>query len=203
VPPFEEILCRGRFRHPSGYRQTSRVSTVCTRTRKRPMRNQRSDFLETCARKLLDNLRIQSIPVPVDRVARALGAQIRFSPLDEELSGLICIKDGVPIIGVNTLHHPNRQRFTVAHEIAHLQLHRDHITSAVHVDKRFAEPVLRRDSSSATGTEWLEIEANHFASALLMPKHLEELAKKFQVSKATLQYRIRNLSSELRTRIRT
>ena len=185
------------------------------------MRNQRSDFLETCARKLLDNLRIQSIPVPVDRVARALGAQIRFSPLDEELSGLICIKDGVPIIGVNTLHHPNRQRFTVAHEIAHLQLHRDHITSAVHVDKRFAEPVLRRDSSSATGTEWLEIEANHFASALLMPKHilvellkaspididdegpLEELAKKFQVSKATLQYRIRNLSSELRTRIRT
>ena len=32
VPPFEEILCRGRFRHPSRYRQTPRVSTVCTRT---------------------------------------------------------------------------------------------------------------------------------------------------------------------------
>jgi hypothetical protein len=28
VPSFEEILCRGRFR----YRQTPRVSTVCTRT---------------------------------------------------------------------------------------------------------------------------------------------------------------------------
>ena len=32
VPPFEEILCRGRFCHPSRYRQTPRVSTVCTRT---------------------------------------------------------------------------------------------------------------------------------------------------------------------------
>jgi hypothetical protein len=33
VPPFEETLCRGRFRHPSRYRQTPRVSTVCTRAR--------------------------------------------------------------------------------------------------------------------------------------------------------------------------
>src|ERR1700758_5157557 len=32
VPPFEEILCRGRFRHPSRYRKTPSVSRVCTRT---------------------------------------------------------------------------------------------------------------------------------------------------------------------------
>ena len=32
VPPFEEILCPGRFRHPSRYRKTPSVSTVCTRT---------------------------------------------------------------------------------------------------------------------------------------------------------------------------
>lgn len=182
------------------------------------MRKLRRERLEARARKLLDDLGIRSIPIPVDRIARALGAQIRFSPLDEELSGLICIKDGVPIIGVNTLHHPHRQRFTIAHEIAHLQLHRDHITSAVHVDKRFNEAVLKRDADSATGTEWLEIEANFFAAALLMPRHilvqhltasrididddgpLEDLSKKFHVSKATLQYRIRNLLGEGRAR---
>ena len=28
VPPFEEILCRGRFRHPSRYRKTPSVSTL-------------------------------------------------------------------------------------------------------------------------------------------------------------------------------
>jgi Zn-dependent peptidase ImmA (M78 family) len=180
----------------------------------------RRDSLEARAKKLLDDLGIRGIPVPVERVARSLGAQVRFSPLDEELSGLICIKDGVPIIGVNTLHHPNRQRFTIAHEIAHLQLHREHITSAVHVDKRFAESVLKRDAASATGTEWLEIEANRFAAALLMPKHilvelltaspididdegpLEDWSKKFNVSKATLQFRIRNLLGELATKRR-
>jgi Zn-dependent peptidase ImmA (M78 family) len=175
----------------------------------------RRNSLEDRARKLLDDLDIQTIPVPVDRIARTLGAEIRFSPLDEELSGFICIRDDVPIIGVNTLHHRNRQRFTIAHEIAHLHLHREHITSAVHVDKQFAESVLKRDSASATGTEWLEIEANRFAAALLMPKHIlvelltaspidinddgpiEGLSKKFHVSKATLQFRIRNLLGEL------
>jgi hypothetical protein len=33
VPRFlEQILCRGRFRHPERYRKTPSVSTVCTRT---------------------------------------------------------------------------------------------------------------------------------------------------------------------------
>lgn len=168
-------------------------------------------FIETRAHKLLAHLGFREIPVPVDKVARSLGARVRYSPLDEELSGFIFIKDGVPIIGVNSLHHPNRQRFTVAHEIAHLQLHREFITTAVHVDKQFAESVLKRDTSSATGTELLEVEANQFAAALLMPgdildelleespidiedeSAIEEWAKEFVVSKAALQYRIRNL----------
>ena len=91
---------------------------------------------------------------------------------------------------------------------------------AVHVDRRFAESVLKRDAGSATDTEWLEIEANRFAAALLMPKHilvelltaspididdegpLEDLSQKFNVSKATLQFRIRNLLGELATKTR-
>jgi Zn-dependent peptidase ImmA (M78 family) len=55
--------------------------------------------------------------VPVDRIAKGLGAQLRFSPLDEELSGMIYISDGTPIIGINSLHHPNRQRFSIGYEI--------------------------------------------------------------------------------------
>jgi hypothetical protein len=79
---------------------------------------------------------------------------------------------------------------------------------------------LKRDAASATGTEWLEIEENRFAAALLMPKHilvelltaspididdegpLEDLSKKFNVSKAALQFRIRNLLGELATKRR-
>ena len=53
-------------------------------------------------------------PVPVERIAKALGAQLRFSPLDDELSGMLYVKEDTSIIGVNVLQHPNRQRFTIA-----------------------------------------------------------------------------------------
>ena len=167
--------------------------------------------VEDRASKLLARLGIQEIPVPVEKVARLLGARVRFSPFDDELSGFVFIKNGVPIIGVNSLHHPNRQRFTIAHEVAHLHLHPDYITTEVHVDKQFAEPVLKRDASSATGNEKLEVEANQFAAALLMPvemlkklleaspididdeSSIEKWSKAFNVSKSALQYRIRNL----------
>jgi Zn-dependent peptidase ImmA (M78 family) len=162
------------------------------------------------AERLLQEVNWDNVPVPVDRIAKQIGAQLRYAPLDEELSGMVFIRDHVPIIGVNSLHHPNRQRFTIAHEIGHLRLHTESITSAVHVDKGFDVPVLRRDATSAKGTEKQEIEANQFAAALLMPrKHLEaalakvsgdidddaplqEMARKFKVSIATLHYRIRN-----------
>lgn len=168
--------------------------------------------IEAAAHALIERMGVRTVPVPVDKIAKALGARVTYSPLDEELSGMVFIKDGVPIIGVNFLHHPNRQRFTLAHEIAHLQLHRQYITQNVHVDKRFAESVLKRDATSAAGTEELEIEANQFAAALLIPRShlesllqeteldvedehgLEDLARTFKVSKATLQYRIRNLA---------
>jgi Zn-dependent peptidase ImmA (M78 family) len=164
---------------------------------------------QDAAQELLNRLGLRTLPVPVEKIAKSLDAVIRFSPLDQELSGMIYIKEGVPLIGVNSLHHPNRQRFTIAHELGHLVLHRDLITSEVHVDKKF--PVLMRDSVSATGTDLIEIEANNFAAALLMPKALldealakiefdiedasplEDLAKRFRVSRQTLEYRISNM----------
>src|SRR5450759_2056384 len=90
---------------------------------------------EKAARELLEAQGIRKAPIPVDKIAKALGVQIRYSPLDEELSGMIYIKDGIPIIGVNALHHPNRQRFTIANELGHLALHREMITSEIDVDK--------------------------------------------------------------------
>jgi Zn-dependent peptidase ImmA (M78 family) len=172
------------------------------------MPNPRTDDPYVRAVQLLARLGIQAAPTPVEKIAKALGAHVRFSPFDEELSGMIYIKDGVPIIGVNSLHHPNRQRYTIAHELGHLELHRQLITSEVHVDKNF--PVLMRDPKSASGTELLEIQANQFAAELLMPRKLieqaldkkefdidddgpiDDLAKKFRVSKQALEYRIRN-----------
>ena len=174
------------------------------------MPNKRTSDPATVARELLERLGMHTAPVPVDKVARALGAQLRFSPLDEELSGMIYIKDDVPIIGVNALHHPNRQRFTIAHEIGHLAMHRDQLSNTVHVDKQLV--ILMRNQVSSTGQEQMEVEANRFAAELLMPtdvfekvlldtpvdiddeKPLLELSRKFKVSKQAIEFRIRNLS---------
>lgn len=162
---------------------------------------------EKAARELLEAQGIRKAPIPVDKIAKALGVQIRYSPLDEELSGMIYINDGIPIIGVNALHHPNRQRFTIAHELGHYMLHRSMLSNEVHVDKQFK--ILMRDSKSSTGTDVMEVEANKFAAELLLPEFLiedilahstfdiddpaplDQLAKKFRVSKQMLEYRIR------------
>lgn len=155
---------------------------------------------------LLKSHNIKSSPVPVDKIAKAMGVQLKFSPLDDELSGMIFIKNGVPIIGVNSSHHPNRQRFTIAHELGHLVMHRSILENEVHVDKQFK--ILMRDGLASTGTDTIEIEANKFAAELLLPSFLldafltkefdiddeaplEALAKKFRVSKQMLEYRIR------------
>lgn len=155
------------------------------------------------ARELIKEFGVKSLPVNVERIARSLGAKVEFAPFDDELSGMAFIKDGVPAIGINSLHHPNRQRFTLAHELAHVLLHSAELEKAVHVDKGS----LRRDRVSATGTDMLEIAANAFAAELLMPEEflsaaldekldledpqvLEKLANKFRVSVTALQHRL-------------
>jgi Zn-dependent peptidase ImmA (M78 family) len=155
------------------------------------------------ARDLIKRFGIKSPPVNVERIARSLGVKVEFAPFDDELSGMAFIKHGIPGIGINSLHHPNRQRFTLAHELAHIVLHPEELAKAVHVDKGS----LRRDRVSAAGTESLEIQANVFAAELLMPEELlsavldekfdledpqvlETLANKFRVSLTALQHRL-------------
>ncbi|MCY4357006.1 MAG: ImmA/IrrE family metallo-endopeptidase [Gammaproteobacteria bacterium] len=173
------------------------------------MTPQRKCLIKKQARTILEDNQILEPPVPVEKIAKALGANLRFSPLDDELSGMIYIKDCKPIIGINALHHPNRRRFTIAHECGHLILHRALIKKEVHVDKAF--PMLMRDSISSSGVNNMEIEANHFAAELLMPESLlifaiggktfdiddegvvTAFAKNFQVSTAAMRFRLGKL----------
>lgn len=163
---------------------------------------------------ILESFAIVKSPVPVEKIAKKLGAKVRYSPMDnEDLSGMIFMKEGIPIIGVNALHHPNRQRFTIAHEIGHLVLHKHIFEKSVHVDTKFF--ALKRDQKSTSGTDDIEIQANAFASELLMPgkfieamidevfgndvfdiesgKMLEKLASKFKVSRDAMQFRLMRL----------
>ncbi len=159
------------------------------------------------AKAVLAEFGVENAPVPVERIIKRRNIKVQFSPLDKELSGMALIKDGVAIIGVNALHHPNRQRFTMAHELGHHVMHHEAINGTVHVDKGFAM-ILMRDDLASQGTDRMEIEANAFASELLMPQpilekmldvssvdlddteSLQAIAKKFKVSLSALQYRL-------------
>ncbi|HHW50679.1 MAG TPA: ImmA/IrrE family metallo-endopeptidase [Pseudoclavibacter sp.] len=105
------------------------------------------------------------LPINVEAIAHRLGISVRMQELEEHVSGVLVIKGASAVIGVNGAHHLHRQRFTIAHEIGHYQLHR---TSAqLFVD---AAPVFFRDGRSAEGVNAQEIEANAFAAELLMPE---------------------------------
>jgi hypothetical protein len=99
---------------------------------------------------------------------------------------------------------PGRRRFTIAHELAHLVLHDDH------VEPRLRRPVSRESAARIAPTADLgcpaalayppqELEANQFAAAMLMPAdHLAaagiecplELADLCRVSLAAAEKRL-------------
>src|SRR5579859_3247614 len=73
-----------------------------------------------------------NIPADVAQIAREHGITVSAQPLDDTVSGVLVINDGRAVIGVNANHHPNRQRFTIAHEFGHYMLHRN--TSSLFID---------------------------------------------------------------------
>lgn len=161
------------------------------------------------ARALVEKLGLKAPPVPVEKLAKALGVRIEYNPFDDELSGMAFLRDGKPVIGVNANHHPNRQRFTIAHELGHIILHRSRLDAAVLVDK--SKNFIARDAMSAEGTDLVEVQANAFASELLMParlvrqvlsesardlhddEYLIALAKRFRVSLTAFQFRLEKI----------
>jgi Zn-dependent peptidase ImmA (M78 family) len=159
---------------------------------------------------LLTKHKVSQPPVPVKRIAVAENVPVVESAFRDDVSGALIRSNGTAVIAVNVTHHPNRQRFTVAHELAHFFLrHRD----SDHVDWKFT--VLRRDQRSSEATDEHEIEANSFAANLLMPKHfirrdiaqltkfngeivlgdedIRSLSKRYEVSVKAMNYRLISL----------
>jgi Zn-dependent peptidase ImmA (M78 family) len=164
--------------------------------------------IEQLTDSLLRDAGITNPPVPVVDIVRARGITIRKMDL-KEVSGLV-VRDGdVTVIGVNKAHAPTRQRFTIAHELAHALLHEG---QEIHYDKDFR--VDFRSAASSLGVDVKEMEANFFAVSILIPRRfleadpliadldLEEaagavkvLAARYQVSPHAMSIRLGNLAS--------
>jgi Zn-dependent peptidase ImmA (M78 family) len=124
--------------------------------------------MSTKAKKAAQSLiRIHQLSAPVDVciLAEKEGISLRRDPLEDSVSGMLVVKDNQSVIVVNSTHHLNRQRFTIAHELGHYFLHRN--LANVFFDESL---LFFRDEKSAQGTKYQEIEANVFAAELLMPE---------------------------------
>lgn len=170
-----------------------------------PIPNERLEELQKQAEDLVREAGITTIPVPVEAVAKHLGIEVDEADLGEECSGMLVRHGDSAVIGVHAGHHEHRQRFTIAHEIAHYILHSEeaYIDEHLHIDLRSNKP------GSATKQE--EDEANRFAGALLMPAdqvrkafaeqrvdpsrddEIPEMAKRFKVSVQAMTKRLMHL----------
>lgn len=141
----------------------------------------------------------RNAPLPIDpfELARWQGILVRREHLPTNQSGKIeFYAGGEAAISINVLDHPNRQRFTCAHEIGHYLRRQDGVGNSSWVDYR--------DTLAGLGSDPEEIFANQFGAALLMPPHLmtefrqigrtpEHMAQKFGTSVQAVELRLRNL----------
>lgn len=126
---------------------------------------------------------------------------LEYAPSAESQSGYRIV--------VNKNHRPEKQRFTVAHEIAHFVLHRNEPSEEV-----LFERLHRLGSRSLyllDAEEDMEQEADAFAVHLLMPAGLvrnesrkpgmscRELARSFQVSNRAMEIRLEELRIDFRS----
>lgn len=141
------------------------------------------------------------IPVKLGSMAKELGIVVKRSPtLPRNVSGQITrLPTGVYEIKINRFESMPRQRFTLAHELAHFLLHRSEIDRLGEIQ----DNVLYRSGASET----IEYEANRLAAQIIMPDEaiserqkaignnldesiIDQLAEEFGVSKAAMEIRM-------------
>lgn len=143
---------------------------------------------------------LNNVPVKVASIARALGIEVKSATLKPRISGQIGPSETSESgfrIRVNRHEAMVRQRFTIAHEIAHFLLHRDQIGDGLE------DTILYRSTLS----DKREAEANRLAADLIMPQSsvlaslremggkitpevAKALADKYDVSEAAMKIRL-------------
>ncbi len=153
----------------------------------------RSQMPAHAANELLEAAVIMQPPVDIQHLAELCGVQVLERPFPDALSGLVLEMRPGAIIGINSNHHANRKRFSMAHELGHHLLKH---AERFHIDV---------NDGDLPGNDYQsERAANEFAAELLMPRRLvvprfdanpdpPALAGEFVVSEIAMGYRLVNL----------
>jgi len=145
------------------------------------------------AQKLLADIKADKLPINLEQILTNLGINLLPYSFPDNISAVLLKEGHMIVVGVNENHHPNRRRFSIAHEIGHYTLghYKDiFVDSAAIAEGKF-------DVHDNSHKKVQEQEANHFASELLIPSAMlkkdfseirdaDKLAKLYKVSKDAL-----------------
>ena len=132
----------------------------------------------------------QKIPVKITDIANDFGIKVYKSTMSG-ISGAILKEDKEYVIYINSEDGRNRQRFTIAHEIAHYVLHKDKIGNNLTDNAMYCSRL----------SNVLEKQANRLAYEILMPvkfvmeyinenKNISQMASLFEVSEEAVKIRL-------------
>lgn len=142
-------------------------------------------FAQAKAKEIITEFGITTPPIQIEEIIESYGLKLERVDANENFDGEL-IPDK-RLIRINRLNPKNRQRFTMAHELGHWVLY--HQSRLFEVDE---EPALESYSGFSPSLEsrfsdqQREVEANYFASELLMPlawvevdwkKHKQDIKK--------------------------
>lgn len=168
--------------------------------------------IEKRAERLLASVEQSTPPVRLQPIVEKLDLElIRVNDWSDSIAAAIIRGDpGTrPVLGVNANHPIVRQRFSVAHEIGHVQLHKRVTSRDMILDESLDVMFRQTESPSNSVAKRREVEANVFAASLLMPRawlrrdydelHPVEfvasaLARRYRVSESAMTYRLANLN---------
>lgn len=155
------------------------------------------------ARRVLSGAKSKNGKVDIRKIAAGF-AHIVERDLPEDVSGMLVpletpTQNKAWVIVVNASNPEVRKRFTIAHELGHVVMHR---FTKPHADNRFG--VRFRDRRSSEGTDFEEVEANQFAAELLMPEAvvLEKVRRRgidldYGMDQAEAQEQLKPVAEEL------
>lgn len=151
------------------------------------------------------NEHLKECPVKLGKLCKGLGVGVRVARLERGISGQIRRDQESDryVICVNRYEARERQRFTIAHELAHFLLHKEIIDKS---PDGIQDNVLYRSGHSNT----IEVEANRLAAEIVMPVELirdkvqgfgkeiseiviEQMAEEFEVSTASMEIRLQSI----------
>lgn len=149
------------------------------------------------AQRVLRDTWAAGIPVDPERIAAHLpNVHIKRLPLEKGISGMLRVEDESAEIYVNSGDSPERQRFTIAHELGHyIERTSRGVTDFNVIDYRSTDP---------EDYDLHEFYADEFAGHLLMPTHelqkmlddevpLPLIAARFKVSVPAARRRIKRM----------